>query len=270
MKNFLKKFNRNIILSVLLLAGITFSVVTIVRATAPDPGHNFTEVSGGAAQGDIIYGSGTDIFSALAKDITATRYLSNTGASNNPAWAQVDLSNGVTNNLPVTNLNTGTGASAETFWRGDGSWQNTSQTRTIQIFTSGWLSSGTAFAYNLVANDRVYPSLSATGTNDAYKELILPADFSSFPAGAFKIDTWKNNANVSITVTIGKGGTADSTINGADVEPTALSTWESKTLTPGSSYAAGDRIILKITTTTTAVGEEVGFDSLYLNYLSAP
>jgi hypothetical protein len=32
----------------------------------------------------------------LVKDTNATRYLSNTGTSNNPAWAQVDLSNGVT------------------------------------------------------------------------------------------------------------------------------------------------------------------------------
>jgi len=40
----------------------------------------------------------------LAKNTTATRYLSNTGASNNPAWAQIDLSNGVTGSLPNANL----------------------------------------------------------------------------------------------------------------------------------------------------------------------
>ena len=60
------------------------------------------------AQGDLLYGSAANTLSALAKDANATRYLSNTGASNNPAWAQVNLANGVTGTLPVGNGGTGT------------------------------------------------------------------------------------------------------------------------------------------------------------------
>lgn len=88
-------------LGVLFLGGIVFSVVRVVFATAPDPGHNFTAVAGGVVQGDLLYGSAADTLSALAKNTSATRYLSNTGTNNNPAWAQVDVSNGVTGGIPV-------------------------------------------------------------------------------------------------------------------------------------------------------------------------
>lgn len=64
-----------------------------------------------ATQGDLLYGSAANVYSNLAKNTSATRYLSNTGTSNNPAWAQVDLSNGVTGDLPFANLTQGSALS---------------------------------------------------------------------------------------------------------------------------------------------------------------
>lgn len=69
--------------------------------------YNIPQVSGAGVQGDLLYASGASIYSRLAKDTNSTRYLSNTGTSNNPAWSQIDLTNGVTGALPVANGGTG-------------------------------------------------------------------------------------------------------------------------------------------------------------------
>lgn len=55
------------------------------------------------AQGDLLYASAANTLARLAKNTTATRYLANTGSSNNPAWDQINLANGVTGTLPIAN-----------------------------------------------------------------------------------------------------------------------------------------------------------------------
>ncbi len=86
-------------------------------------------------QGDIFYSDGTNIV-PLNKSATATRYLSNTGTSNNPAWALINLPDGVTGNLAIGNIVTSTNRDATHFLRGDGSWQAISATGCVTTGTA--------------------------------------------------------------------------------------------------------------------------------------
>jgi hypothetical protein len=76
------------------------------KVTGALPGANGGTGQTTTTQGDLLFGATSNAWSKLPKNATATRYLSNTGTNNDPAWAQVALATGVSGLLPSTNIAT--------------------------------------------------------------------------------------------------------------------------------------------------------------------
>lgn len=104
---------------------------------------------------------------------------------------QVDLTADITGNLPVGNLNSGTGASATTYWRGDGTWAT--PTTAVWGSITGTLSDQTdlqsALDGKIAATDVTYENLNTNGDVGTGAAQVAQGDHTHTSSTISALDT---------------------------------------------------------------------------------